>query len=129
MIVLDTHAWIWWANESGLLPERTRKQIDASDRIAVPAICCWELAMLVAKERIGLTMDVEVWIDLALQRPGVELLPLSPGISVLSTRLPGEFHGDPADRLIVASSLAANAPLVSRDEKIRSWAFIQTIWG
>jgi PIN domain nuclease of toxin-antitoxin system len=129
MIVLDTHAWIWWANESASIPASTRRQIDGADRIAVPAICCWELAMLVARQRIGLTMDVEVWIDLALQRPGVELMPLSPAIAVLSTRLPGEFHGDPADRLIVASSLVANAPLVSRDDKIHGWGFIQTIWG
>ena len=78
MIVLDTHAWIWWVNESVSLPRGTRDRIDGAERIAVPAICCWELAMLVAKQRIGLNMDVEVWIVLALQRPGVELLPLSP---------------------------------------------------
>jgi PIN domain nuclease of toxin-antitoxin system len=128
MIILDTHAWIWWANESGQLPEAARRFIDQADRIGVPAICCWELAMLVVKERIGLNMDVEVWIDLALQRPGVELLPLTPEIAVLSTRLPGEFHGDPADRLIVASSLARNAPLVTRDEKITDWGFVSVHW-
>jgi len=85
--------------------------------------------MLVAKQRIGLNMDVEVWIDLALQRPRVKLLPLTPTISVLSTRLPGVFHGDPADRLIVASSLAYNAPLVSKDEKITAWGFVSVCWA
>lgn len=84
--------------------------------------------MLVAKERIGLNMDVEVWIDLALQRPSVELLPLTPEIAVLSTRLPVAFHGDPADRLIVASSLAHNAPLITRDEKITDWGFVPVVW-
>ena len=73
-------------------------------------------------------MDVQVWIDIALQRNKVTLLPLSPEISVLSTRLPGDFHGDPADRLIAATSLAYNAPLLSADTKIQSWGYIKTIW-
>lgn len=128
MIVLDTHAWIWWVNESESLPDVTRRRIEDAERIAVPAICCWELAMLVAKQRIVLSMDVEVWIDLALQRPKVELMPLTPTIAVLSTRLPGEFHGDPADRLIVASSLSTNSPLVTRDEKIVDWGFVRVCW-
>ena len=128
MIILDTHAWIWWTNESKPLPKATRLLIEQSERIGIPAICCWEVAMLVAKERIGLNMDVEVWIDLALQRPSVELLPLTPEIAVLSTRLPGAFHGDPADRLIVANSLAHNAPLITRDEKITDWGFVPVVW-
>ena len=128
MIILDTHAWIWWVNESEQLPKATRLLIERSNRIGIPAICCWELAMLVAKGRIGLSMDVAVWLDLALQRPGVELLPLTPDIAVLSTRLPGNFHGDPADRLIVASSLSRNAPLVTKDEKITHWGFIPVYW-
>ena len=84
--------------------------------------------MLVEKSRIGLSMDIEVWIKLALQRPKVELLPLTPEIAVLSTRLPKGFHGDPADRLIVASSLAKNAPLLTRDEKITAWGFVSVSW-
>jgi len=84
--------------------------------------------MLVEKKRLGLTLDVQVWIDLALQRPGVELLPLTPEVAVLSTRLPGDFHGDPADRLIVASSLSWNAPLVTKDKKILDWGFSTVCW-
>jgi len=128
MIVLDTHAWIWWVNESNRLPDTTRQMIEKTKRIGIPAICCWEVAMLVAKGRIGLSMDVAVWIDLALQRPAAELLALTPEIAVLSTRLPGEFHGDPADRLIVATSLACNAPLVTKDEKIAQWGFGTVYW-
>ena len=84
--------------------------------------------MLVSKQRIGLSMDVEIWIDLALQRPNVELLPLTPEIAVLSTRLPGNFHGDPADRIIVASSLSNNATLITKDEKITDWGFVPVFW-
>ncbi|MEA3643255.1 MAG: type II toxin-antitoxin system VapC family toxin [Lamprobacter sp.] len=128
MIILDTHAWIWWIDESPTLPEATRQLIDRADYVGIPAICCWELAMLVAKHRIGLSMDVAVWIKLAFQRPSVGLLPLTPEIAVLSTRLPGEFHGDPADRLIVASSLTHNALLVTRDEKITDWGMVPVYW-
>jgi len=84
--------------------------------------------MLVAKDRLRLTMDVQVWIDIALQRQKVRLLPLSPEISVLSTRLPGDFHGDPADRLIAATSLVYNAPLLSADHKIQNWGYVNIIW-
>lgn len=85
--------------------------------------------MLVAKGRLGLSVDVQVWIDRALQRPKVILLPLTPEIAVVSTRLPGDFHGDPADRLIVATSSVHKAALVSKDEKIQQWGYIQVIWS
>ena len=84
--------------------------------------------MLEAKKRIGLSIDVQIWIDLALQKDRVQIVQLSPEIAVLSSRLPGEFHGDPADRLIVATSLALKAPLVTKDSKISSCGFIRTIW-
>jgi len=128
VIILDTHAWIWWTTDSSNLSENASKAIKNASRIGIPAICCWEIAMLAAKKRIGLSMDVQVWIDLALQKNKVQVIPLSPEIAVLSSRLPGEFHGDPADRLIVATSLALKAPLVSKDCKISSCGFVRTIW-
>jgi PIN domain nuclease of toxin-antitoxin system len=128
VIILDTHAWIWWTTDSSNLSEKASKAIKNASRIGIPAICCWEIAMLAAKKRIGLSMDVQVWIDLALQKNKVQIVPLSPEIAVLSSRLPGEFHGDPADRLIVATSLALKAPLVSKDCKISSCGFVRTIW-
>jgi PIN domain nuclease of toxin-antitoxin system len=129
MIILDTHAWIWWVNESSQLASHAEKIIQEADQIGVCAISCWEVAMLVAKGRLGLSMDVQVWIDLALQRPKVILLPLTPEIAVLATRLPGNFHGDPADRLIVASCLLHQAALVSKDEKIQQWSYLQVFWS
>ncbi|MFM2380202.1 MAG: hypothetical protein RLZZ143_2783 [Cyanobacteriota bacterium] len=73
-------------------------------------------------------MDVEIWLDFALQRPKVKLLPLTPKIAVFSTRLPRDFHRDPAVRLIVASSLSHQAALFSKDEKIHKWGYLQVIW-
>jgi PIN domain nuclease of toxin-antitoxin system len=112
MIILDTHAWIWWLTESSSLSSKATDAINNTDLIGIASISCWELAMLVSKNRIKLSMDVQIWIDLALQHPKIQLLPLTSEIAVLSTRLPGAFHGDPADRLIVASSLVYKAPLI-----------------
>jgi PIN domain nuclease of toxin-antitoxin system len=128
MIVLDTHTWLWWTNESMNLSGRADEAIKQADLIGIPVISCWEISMLVAKSRIELSMDVEVWIDLALQHPKVKLLPLTPAIAVLSTQLPGDFHGDPADRFIVATSLIQQAPLISKDRKIQSWGYVEVIW-
>ncbi len=128
MIILDTHAWLWWTNESTNLSPDAYTAIEQAEMLGIPAICCWEIAMLVAKSRIGLSMDVQAWIDIALQRPNVRLLSLTPEIAVLATRLPGDFHGDPADQLIVATSLTFQAPLISKDRKIQQWGHLQTIW-
>ena len=128
MIILDTHAWIWWITESENLSVQATEAINKADIIGIAAISCWELAMLVAKNRIGLSMDVQIWINLALQHPKIQLLALTPEIAVLSTRLPGNFHGDPAVRLIVASSLVDKAQLISKDDKIKQWGYLQVIW-
>lgn len=128
MIILDTHAWIWWLTESPKLSLKATEAIKNNTLIGIPAISCWELSMLVSKNRIKLSMDVQIWMSLAFQNPKVKLLPLTPEIAVLSTRLPGEFHGDPADRLIVASSLVHQVSLISKDEKIKRWGYLPVIW-
>lgn len=84
--------------------------------------------MLVAKERLGLAMDVQQWISKALDKPKINLLPLSPEIAVLSTRLPGTFHGDPADRIIVASCMDQHAILITKDKSIAQYKFIESLW-
>ena len=128
MIMLDTHAWIWWASESPRITKRALDAIEKSDALGVSIISCWEVAMLVAKQRIGFRMDVQDWIDQALERPKVLLVQLDAQIAVLSTRLPGEFHGDPADRIIVATCLQSALPLVTKDRGITDWRQIQIIW-
>ena len=128
MIILDTHAWLWWINESTKLSDAALTVIEQTDSIGISAISCWEVSMLVGKSRIGLSMDVEIWLDLALQRPKVRLLPITPQIAVLSTRLPGDFHGDPADRLIGATARAEGMTLVTRDEPMRKSPLLKTVW-
>jgi len=128
MIVLDTHAWIWWVSESPKLSETARRAIINSESLGINVISCWEVAMLVVKNRIGFRIDVQDWIDLALQRPKVQLIPIDPKIAVLSTRLPGDFHDDPADRFIAATCLKFGVPLISKDRRIAEWGYVETIW-
>ena len=128
MILLDTATWIWRASDPERLSPRARRAIDQADAALVSAISVWKVAMLVAKRRIQLDRPVERWVDIALALPGIQLAPLEPAIAVRSTKLPGEFHPDPADRIIVATALENSVPILTPDERIRSYPHVQTVW-
>lgn len=128
MIVLDTHAWIWFAAHDPKLSRRAAKACRDAQALLVPAIAAWEVAMLVSKGRLGLDRDVDLWIRQALALPRVRLEPLTPAIAVRATRLPGALPADPADRLIVATALEHGIPLVTRDERLAAWPQLHTIW-
>lgn len=96
--------------------------------MGVSIISCWEIAMLVSKKRLGFNIDVLDWVEQALKYQKIRLIELNTDIAVLSTRLPGEFHGDPADRIIAATCLKHNIPLISKDRKIKLWGQIKVIW-
>jgi PIN domain nuclease of toxin-antitoxin system len=82
VIVLDTHAWMWWADGSKRLPPRVRRQLERASRLGVCAISCWEVAMLVERGRVRIDRTANAWTQQALLLPGVELLPLEPEIAV-----------------------------------------------
>lgn len=84
--------------------------------------------MLVAKRRIRIDRPVEHWVDIALSIPKIRLAALEPAIAVRSTRLPGPLHPDPADRIIIATALERAAPVVTPDERIRSYPHVQSTW-
>jgi PIN domain nuclease of toxin-antitoxin system len=89
--------------------------------VRVSAISVWEVAMLEAKGRIRLSKDCLSWVNEALRAPGLGLIPMTPEIAVESSRLPGAFHGDPADRILVATARREGAILLTRDEKILAY--------
>ncbi len=129
MIVLDTHIWVWWVHGDSTLPASTRALLDSSEQagLAVSAVSCWEVAKLVERERLVLPCPVFDWIRQALEYPGVRLIELSPRICVESTQLPGEFHSDPADQIIVATARILDAPLVTVDGKILKYPHVRLI--
>ena len=128
MILLDTHAWIWWTISSPNLSKKAAKAIQAAPIISVSAIACWEVAMLVSKGRLIFDRDVGVWINLALKLPRIELVPLSPEIAIRSTRLGNGFIGDPADCILVATALQYGCPIASKDQEIRKFPQVKVVW-
>ena len=120
MILLDTHIWIWWVDEN---PSLTQELVEAlrsrgSQDLAVSAISLWEVAKLVEKDRLEFAIGLSDWFESALEPVGVRLLPLSPSVAVESASLPGDFHKDPADQIIVATARIYDIPLVTFDKKI-----------
>ncbi len=127
MIVLDTHAWVWWNSAPDKLSASARAVIDGADQLGVSAISCWEVSMLVAKGRLGLDRDVMDWVRDALPEEVIHLLPISATIGVTAGAL-DHFHGDPADRLIVATTLELDGVLVTKDTQIRDYERVKSIW-
>lgn len=129
MILLDTHMWIWWVHDDPSLSSAHHELISIHEEtgLGVSVISCWEVAKLVERERLMLPCPVEEWIHQALAYPGIELLNLTPEIAVESTRLPGEFHKDPADQIIVATARRLSRPLLTADEKILSYPHVELL--
>ena len=133
MIVLDTHALIWWVNGDSNLSARARKVIESEmtvdgGKILVSAITAWEIAMLVNKNRLVLTMDLNEWLDTVRSIDAVQFVPIDNEVAVQSVQLPGDFHPDPADRMITALARHYSAMLVTSDDKIRNYRHVKTIW-
>ena len=129
MLVLDTHAWVWWMNDRALLSQTQRQAISANedDTIGVSVISCWEIAKIYEYGRLELPVELSEWFDLALAYPGVSLLNLTPEIAIESTRLPGDFHRDPFDQMIVATARLNHCPLVTSDGKIIRYPHVQSV--
>jgi PIN domain nuclease of toxin-antitoxin system len=127
VIVLDTHTWLWWASAPRQLGRLARRELERAKWIAVPAICCLEVATLVTRGRITLDRPTLDWLEDALDDPRVDLLSLSPAVAAKAASLDA-FHGDPADRLIVASAILYSAKLVTKDARIRAYGAVESVW-
>lgn len=124
-LLLDTHVLVWMLEGSDRISDAVRAELKESanqDQLLVSAITPWEIALLDAKGRVKLTREVGDWIEAALGLPGIHLEPLSPAIAVASTRLPGDIHGDPADRILVATARHVDATLVTADQQLLNYA-------
>ena len=123
-LLLDTHIWLWMEGGRKELKSGVKELIETAARhgdLMVSVIAAWELALLTSKNRLELDMPVRDWISEALTMPGLRLAPMTPDIAVESCFLPGDFHNDPADRLIVATARLERATIVTRDARIRDY--------
>jgi PIN domain nuclease of toxin-antitoxin system len=131
VIVLDTHTLVWWVTGDAILSKKAKSVIEREQdggEIVVSAISAWEITMLVEKDRLVLSMDVGSWLATVKEIEGVKFLPVDVEIASKSVLLPGEFHKDPADRMIVATARKLAVPVVTKDEKIQSYPHVKTIW-
>ncbi len=126
MIVLDTHIWVWWIHNDPQLTDNFRNIIQRheDEGLGVSIFSCWEVAKLVELNRLILHYPIDKWLDTALRYPGIQLLDLTPRIVVDSTQLPGKFHRDPADQIIVATARVYDCPLLTADNKILKYPHV-----
>ena len=119
LLLLDTHCWIW--AQLGLIQQLSRaalesiRNAESGGNLRISVISIWELAMLEHKGRVALPMNVRSWVDQALTKPGIAVAPLTAEIMIESVHLPGEMHGDPADRMLVATARVLGATLATKD--------------
>lgn len=124
-LLLDTHVWLWLLNGNAAITPKHRKIINdaaQTNDVFIAAISLWEVSMLAAKERIIIEKPVLAWMEEGLALPGIAAKPLTPEIAADSCQLPGDFHGDPADRLIIATARIHSLNLLTHDQKIINYA-------
>lgn len=128
MIILDTHIWVWWVHADPRLNQQYLNFIEENENsgLGISIISCWEVAKLVENGRLALPISINEWIEKALGYPGIDLIELTPPIVIDSTKLPGDFHRDPADQMIVSTARTLNVPLVTLDARIISYPHIDT---
>ncbi len=127
MLILDTHIWVWWNQLDPKLAQEQQVCIESERArgIGISTISLVEIARLVKRGRLILPKPVNEWFDVALSQEGVILIAITPEIAVDAADLPGNFHKDPADRLIVATARAYDCPLLTVDREIRAYPFVK----
>lgn len=121
MVLLDTHIWLWWLLGDGALSDKERDLLDklaASNMLAISWATTWETEMLERKGRIQLLPNFEAWIRAAIKPEIITLLSADTEVVLAQRQLPKSFHGDPADRLITATSILSGYELATHDQRI-----------
>lgn len=132
MILLDTHAWVWWVSDPERLPgpamAAIQESLDAGRPVHVSSMSTWEVAMLVARGRLELTIDTAAWIAHAEAAPEIAFVPMDNRVALRAVHLDDFAHRDPADRIIVATALDLGATLITADARLRAYDALTTIW-
>ena len=130
VIVIDTHVLVWWLSDRSRLSKEASRAVEdalAGDGVAASSISAWEVALLVDKGKLDLSMDLFQWLKVADEIVNFRFVPVDHILAARSVTM-RDFHPDPADRIIVSLARSLGAPLVTADEKIRRYPHVRTIW-
>ena len=124
MILLDTCALLWSVNGDRMSAEASKAVDQASEAgvLFLSPVSAWEIGILAQRGKLVLGVATEVYVARAFSRPGAQIAALTPDIAVRASYLPGEFHSDPADRLLIATAILMGLRLVTRDREILRYA-------
>ena len=131
MILLDTHVWVWWLAQPEQLSKAAVRAIQgnlAAGSVGISSFSVWELALLVQRKRLQLSIDLVEWLTETERIRGVTFPPVDNAIALQSVNLPGSFHRDPVDRILVATARRLGATLITGDAKIREYPHVKTLW-
>jgi PIN domain nuclease of toxin-antitoxin system len=131
MIVLDTQAWLWWTHDAARLSRPARAAIqdaEKSDGLRVSVISVWEIALKTETGKLKLPLQLDEWFSKARSYPNLTVELLTPKDAIESARLPGNFHKDPADRIIIVLARRLGVPIVTSDSLIQAYSHVETIW-
>jgi len=124
-LLIDTHIALWLDSGNDQLKPATRDLIDRCWRkggsIFLSAVSAWEIAVLVDRGHIQLDLPLQDWLDRFLGRPGIEAVPLDHKTAIRAYQLHHLEHRDPGDRLLIASAIELGCPLVTYDDRIRTF--------
>ena len=127
MIVIDTHVWVWWVNRDPRLRSAVRDRLAAETDVRVSAYSLVEIATAASLGRLQLLPSPGEWVEFAESIGQVRVEPLTAAVCFASVALPGTFHRDPGDRLIVALARELDAELATADDKILRYAGVRTV--
>lgn len=131
MIILDTNALIWWTTAPEKLSRKAFEAVEQANSetgILVSSISVWEVYLLVKKDKLRLSLDIDQWLQKVESLPSIQFVPMDNRIAVQSVDLPEFASKDPADRIIIATALQYGAMIVSSDKKILKYPRVQSIW-
>lgn len=129
MYLLDTNIWLWMVEEPSHIPAQMADIVKSANNYPffLSAISVWEVAKKVSLGKLGLSIPIQAWIEKATNDTYISILPLSIQVSLESTQLPGKFHNDPADQIIVATARYHNLTILTADQLIQSYSHVKTV--
>ena len=131
MILIDTHALVWWQESSARLSSKALSVITREAHhgtLVISAFSFWEIALLIEHNRLALSSNLSDWIAKVEAKKRTRFVPVDNRIAVASVQLPAGLHKDPADRIIVATAMLLDIPVVTADRQLRAYSHIRTIW-